>query len=91
MAQMKTVAPSARLDSEVAKRLLTQMQLIRRFEIPRRRRQHLLQLLFSAFHHLPAGVQGHQFGEFQLGLFVFGIEFQGLAQVPHRESRLVEL
>src|SRR5204863_1936337 len=29
---MKTVAPSARLDSEVAKRLLTQMQLIRRFE-----------------------------------------------------------
>src|SRR5947209_11577322 len=32
MAQMKTVAPSARLDSEVAKRLLTQMQLIRRFE-----------------------------------------------------------
>src|SRR3989454_4905630 len=32
MAQMKTVAPSARLDSELAKRLLTQMQLIRRFE-----------------------------------------------------------
>ena len=31
MAQMKTVAPSARLDSELAKRLLTQMQLIRRF------------------------------------------------------------
>ena len=32
MAQMKTVAPSARLDSELARRLLTQMQLIRRFE-----------------------------------------------------------
>src|SRR2546428_10352305 len=32
MAQMKTMAPSARLDSELAKRLLTQMQLIRRFE-----------------------------------------------------------
>src|SRR6266700_7610154 len=32
MAQMKTVAPSARLNSELAKRLLTQMQLIRRFE-----------------------------------------------------------
>src|SRR5437667_1562369 len=32
MAQMKTVAPSARLDSEVAKRLLTQSQRIRRFE-----------------------------------------------------------
>src|SRR6267143_4961454 len=32
MAQMKTVAPGARLDSELAKRLLTQMQLIRRFE-----------------------------------------------------------
>src|SRR6201987_3439274 len=32
MAQMKTVAPSARLDSELAQRLVTQMQLIRRFE-----------------------------------------------------------
>src|SRR5712692_4142368 len=32
MAQMKTMAPRARLDSELAKRLLTQMQLIRRFE-----------------------------------------------------------
>jgi pyruvate dehydrogenase E1 component alpha subunit len=32
MAQMKTMAPSARLDSELARRLLTQMQLIRRFE-----------------------------------------------------------
>src|ERR1700730_12937205 len=32
MAQMKTVAPSARLDSELGRRLLTQMQLTRRFE-----------------------------------------------------------
>src|SRR6184192_3633981 len=32
MAQMKTVAPSARLDAELARRLLTQMSLIRRFE-----------------------------------------------------------
>src|SRR3984893_13499709 len=32
MAQMKTVAPSPRLDSELARRLLTQMQLTRRFE-----------------------------------------------------------
>ncbi len=32
MAQTKTAAPSARLEAELAKRLLTQMQLIRRFE-----------------------------------------------------------
>jgi pyruvate dehydrogenase E1 component alpha subunit len=32
MAQMKTAMPSARLDSELAKRLLGQMALIRRFE-----------------------------------------------------------
>src|SRR6266446_8609526 len=32
MAQMKTVAPSARLDTALARALLTQMQLIRRFE-----------------------------------------------------------
>jgi len=32
MAQTKTAAPSTRLDSELARRLLTQMELIRRFE-----------------------------------------------------------
>jgi len=32
MAQTKAAVPNARLDSEVARRLLTQMQLIRRFE-----------------------------------------------------------
>src|SRR6185436_21130209 len=32
MAQTKTAAPSTRLDPELARRLLTQMQLIRRFE-----------------------------------------------------------
>src|SRR5262245_65012149 len=32
MAQTKAVIPNARLDTEVARRLLTQMQLIRRFE-----------------------------------------------------------
>src|SRR6266478_7048427 len=32
MAQMKVALPSARLDTELARRLLTQMQLIRRFE-----------------------------------------------------------
>ncbi len=32
MAQTKTVAPSARLDAELARRLLSQMELIRRFE-----------------------------------------------------------
>jgi len=32
MAQAKTVAPSTRLDPELARRLLTQMELIRRFE-----------------------------------------------------------
>ena len=32
MAQTKVALPSARLDTELARRLLTQMQLIRRFE-----------------------------------------------------------
>src|SRR6202158_331661 len=32
MAQTKAAVPSARLDTELARRLLTQMQLIRRFE-----------------------------------------------------------
>jgi TPP-dependent pyruvate/acetoin dehydrogenase alpha subunit len=32
MAQTKVALPTARLDTELARRLLTQMQLIRRFE-----------------------------------------------------------